>query len=374
VTATKKRWRKWPWLVGLTLLGAGGATAFAWQQNGQDPLDPELLITVERGTHEIEILETGRIEAKETVELKSKVAGRVAAVHVDEGQRVEKGQLLMTLDTTDYARDVARAQARAAQAKNAIDLAKLTSERAERGLAGGVVSKADAERLGFELEARRLELSAALVELAAARDRLDDTEITSPIDGTVILRGIEPGEVVSPGVEATFDGKPLLTVANLSTLIVKIELNQIDVARVAVGQKLALVLDAIPDERFEAVLTKIAPASVRPAGKDIDVFPIEAELSAGDGRIKPGMTADVRIHIDSKSGVISLPIEAVVKVDGEDFVTTIVDEGEGKVRRERIAVATGSKNDRSVEITSGLEEGQKVLVDPPSASDNEAKL
>lgn len=372
---TRARRLRWPWVLGISTLAAAGAVAvaFAGKDKG-DEIDPELVVVVERGPHEIDILETGRIEARERVELKSKVAGRVKQVHVEEGQRVRAGELLMTLDPTDYSRDVARAQARAAQTKNAIGLAELVFQRAERGAASGIVAAADTERLGFELEQRRLELSAALVELAAARDRLDDTEIVSPLDGTVIQRGIEPGEVVTPGVQATFDGKPLLTVADLSVLVVLVELNQIDVAKVRLGQALELTLDALPEQTFAAKLTKIAPSSVRPAGKDVDVFPIEAELTTADARIKPGMRADVRIRIDKKEGVLSVPLEAVVKEEGESFVTTVVDAGEGRLRKEKVAVGLGVQNDRSVEVTSGLSEGQRVLIDPPPASDNEAKL
>src|SRR5439155_13276478 len=121
-------------------------------------------------------------------------------------------------------------------------------------------------------------------------------------------------EVVTPGVQATFEGKALLTVADLSTLLVKADLNQIDVAKVKIGQDVTLTLDALPGRKYEAKITKIAPASTLPKGKDVDVFPVEATLLSRDGEatgIRPGMTADVRVHIDIKKSVLSLPIEAV---------------------------------------------------------------
>src|SRR5438105_5418699 len=156
------------------------------------------------------------------------------------------------------------------------------------------------------------------------------------MDGTVIQRGIQPGEVVTPGVQATFEGKPLLTVADLSVLIVKADLNQIDVAKVQLGQKVTLTLDALPGKTYEARITKVAPASTTPKGKDVDVFPVEATLTGADDQIKPGMTADVRVHIDTRHDVLSLPIEAVAKEAGKTFATRILDGGgKGKQRTEK---------------------------------------
>jgi len=201
------------------------------------------------------------------------------------------------------------------------------------------------------------------------------TKLVAPIDGTVIERNIEPGEVVTPGVQSTFDGKPLLTVADLGTLLVKVELNQIDVAKVVLGQRATLTLDALPGRTYEAAVTKIAPASVKSSGKDkdVDVFPVEVTFDVADEQVKPGMTADVRIHLEAKKDVLSLPIEAIVKETGKSFVTRVV--GTGKQERtEKVEVAVGARNDRDVEVVSGLDDGSRVVLTPPSAAANETKL
>src|SRR5262249_25828364 len=155
------------------------------------------------------------------VEVKSKVAGQVERGLVDEGDAVKKGQLLLRLDPTDYRREVARCEAEVAQAKNAIEFATLTLDRKKRGLADRGVAAADVELAENELKVKKVQLQTASVALAAAQDRLRYTQIESPMDGTVIQRGIQPGEVVTPGVQATFEGKPLLTVADVRVLVVK---------------------------------------------------------------------------------------------------------------------------------------------------------
>jgi RND family efflux transporter MFP subunit len=194
------------------------------------------------------------------------------------------------------------------------------------------------------------------------------------MDGTITERGIQPGEVVTPGVQATFEGKALLTVSDLSTLLVKADLNQIDVAKVKLGQKVTVTLDALPGKTYDAEITKIAPASILPKDKQVDVFPVEATLSKSDLAIKPGMTADVRIHIEKKEHVLSLPIEAVVKEGPKQFVSKVVALPNGKQKTDKTEVAIGARNDREIEISSGIKEGDKVLIKPASSADNEYKM
>jgi HlyD family secretion protein/macrolide-specific efflux system membrane fusion protein len=341
---------------------------------GQKPLDPSLLVTAKRGDLAIDIIETGKVQPREKVEIKSKVAGQVERVFVDAGDKVKKGQLLLRLDPTDYHREVAKSEADVAAAKNALEFAELMLERRKKGLESRAVAQLEVETAQSDVKAKQVAVQTAEVALGAASDRLRYTQIIAPMDGTVTERGIQPGEVVTPGVQATFEGKALLTVSDLSTLIVKADLNQIDVARVKMGQKVTLTLDALPGKTYEGLVTKIAPASVTPKGKDVDVFPVEATLSKSDGLIKPGMTADMRVHIETRKEILSLPIESVVKDQGKQYVTRVILDAKGKQKTERVEVKIGARNDREMEIVSGLSEGTKVLIKPESSADNEYKM
>jgi multidrug efflux pump subunit AcrA (membrane-fusion protein) len=155
-------------------------------------------------------------------------------------------------------------------------------------------------------------------------------------------------------------------------LLVKTDLNQIDVARVKKGQKAEVTLDALPDKKFTAVVTRVAAAAVTVNGRD--TFPVEAALDANQdlSAIKPGMTADVRILIEKKPGVLVLPIEAVVTEKGKSLVHRMVPspDGKGKVpRTSEQVVALGARNDREVEITKGVKEGEQVMIKPPKANE-----
>ena len=385
-----KRSRAWIWIVLVLGVVVTAGVVVVKRRGGGKPINASLIVKVKRGDLAIEVIETGKVQPREKVEVKSKVAGQVERVFVEEGQKVKRGQLLLRIDSTDFRRDVARSeadvgrtQAEILQAKNALDYARLNLDRRKRGLETRGVAQAEVDLAESDLRTRvvalklaEVALSGSRVALGAAQDRLRYTSLQAPMDGTVIERGIQPGEVVTPGVQATFEGKALLTIADLSTLIVKADLNQIDVAKVKLGQEVSLTLDALPGKTYKAKVSKVAPASQIPKGKDVDVFPIEATLEHADPEIKPGMTADVRIHIETKKGVLSLPIEAVAKEAGKTSVTKVVDgeKGEkGKQTTDKVEVKLGARNDREVEVTSGVTEGMQILIKPASSAENEFK-
>jgi RND family efflux transporter MFP subunit len=209
----------------------------------------------------------------------------------------------------------------------------------------------------------------AHVTLTQAEDRLRDARIVAPASGTAIRRKIEPGEMVIPGVESTFEKRALLMIADLSRLVIKIELNQIDVSKVRLGQRVTATFDGLPDEKFAARVTEISPASTK--AKDLDVFPIKAELDQPDPRIKPGMTADVRVHIEEKPAAVTVPIESVTHEAGKAFVKRIIERQKDR-HTERVEVVLGTQNDRFAEVVSGLNEGEQVLLDPPAAKAEKA--
>ncbi|HVK63002.1 MAG TPA: efflux RND transporter periplasmic adaptor subunit [Polyangium sp.] len=369
-----KRKRRWPWLLALVVIVALVVVISQRGGAGAAPLDPALVVTAKRSELVLEVVETGKVEARNKVELKSKVPGQVAEVLVDEGAQVKKGDLLVVLDPTDYQRELARAEAELAHAQASVAYAKLVLGRKTAGVEGAVVPAHELDAARHDLATKDISVRQARVAVDMARDRLRYTKIVAPMAGTVIQRGIEPGEVVTPGVQATFNGEALLVVADLSTLVVKIEVNQIDVAKIQLGQAATLTLDALPGKTYEARVTKIAPASTRPQGRDVDVFPIEAELTAADAQIKPGMSADVRIRLDVRRDVLTLPIEAVRESGGKARVTRVLDGPEGRQTTEEVEVVLGARTDREVEVVRGIEEGNRVLLEPGSAAANETQM
>lgn len=373
-----KRNNWWKWVLGLLVLGLLGTGGILMRGRARKAaaVDPTLVAKVSRGDLEIAVVELGKIEPREKVAIKSKVAGQVEKVLVDEGMQVKQGQLLLWLDPTEFQRSVVRARQDVEKAQAALELAKLMLDRRTRALADRAVAQTDVDIADNDYKTKRIALDQAKELQRVSEDQLRYSRIVSPIDGTVIQRTIRVGETVVPGTMATMDDRSLLTVADLSVLIAKADLNQIDVAKVRLGQPVTLTLDALPGKSYRAKVTKIAPSSVLPKGKDVEVFPVEATLEGDNLKdIKPGMTADVKIHVETKQNVLKLPIEAVIKEKGQTYVNRLIYDASGdkKPTLSRVDVQVGARNDREQEITAGLAEGDEVQIKPPSAEANEFK-
>jgi HlyD family secretion protein/macrolide-specific efflux system membrane fusion protein len=409
---------------GLVLVIGGVVAVRSALHRGKTAIDRTLVVKVQRADLDVLVTETGKIEPKAKAELKSKVAGQVIKVYVQEGEAVRKGQRLIQLDPIDFERAVAQARADLAQNKAQLAYSEAQLARRTQALEGRGVSQADYETSKNDVAVNRARTDLSQVNLDMKLDQLHYTTLTSPLDGVVTQRGIEPGEVVTPGVTATFEGKPLLVVADLTELKVKVNLNQIDVAKLKLSQDVEVSVDALPGQVFHARVTKVAPASVAEKNKEVEFFPVEATIdgplkpgesssiprserqpvrgldrdkgAAGGGRdggvaravptlkdIRPGMTADVKIRVDRKKSVLVLPIEAVSSEKAKQFGremgveknwVTVVEHGEHGDTTRKVDVKVGERNDRDVEVLTGVSEGQEILIQPPAADANEVKM
>jgi RND family efflux transporter MFP subunit len=325
-----------------------------------DELDENLIRKVERGDIVDEVSESGKITPRFDVDIKAKVSGEVEAVHVEEGQTVAKGDPLYELVDTDYARDLSLADVAVRQAQLRLEGAKADLARKAEAYASHAVSDAENDLAEREVELMKVELETARVQRRAAQDRLDYTHITAPIDGVVIVRNVEPGEVVTAGVSSVVDGKPDLTIAQIDKLLLEIDLNQVDVAKVRTGQACRIDLDAYPGVEVPGTVTQIAAAGHTDSSRGIDVFTVKVEVDPSQAKveIKPGMTAEVHIAIGDYADLVKLPAETVFEEGGKSYVYVVKDEG-GKKVKSKTEVTIGHRTDREVEIKSGVAEGDQ---------------
>jgi multidrug efflux pump subunit AcrA (membrane-fusion protein) len=373
----------------LASLGLGAFQAWRRWQPVPDAPPPEAIVRVTRGPLEIVVKETGRIQPFAKVDLRSKVAGQVLKLHVRTGDRVRAGQVLLELDASDLRRQEALAEADVAIARAQLSgllsgarRAELVEARVQLREAQLRQAPAEAEaarhrlevleaRLSAEEAQARAQLRKAELSQRAAREQLDRAVLRSPVAGTVVHRAIEVGEMVTPGVAETADRRPLLTIADLSRLLVAAEVNQIDVARLRVGLPATVRVDALPGQRFEGRIHQIAPAAVQGRERDVQLFPVEVLL---EGRqtagLRPGMSADVDIAVLSRLGVLQLPVQAVRRERDDAGSVAVVERAGGGSRTVRREVRLGVHNDQVIELRTGVTEGEEVLVDPPAADGN----
>jgi macrolide-specific efflux system membrane fusion protein len=331
---------------------------------GDEKLDDALIRTVERGALVDEVSESGRIAPAFEVDIKSKVSGEIAAVHVDEGQAVHKGDPLYEIVDTDYARDVELSKVQLERARLGYDNAKVERDRKEKAYAARGVSGAEVDLARRQVDLARTDVDAAKVQLETSQDRLAYTKITAPMDGVVIRRNVEPGEVVTAGMTATVNGEPQLTIARLDTLLLELDLNQVDVAKIVIDQPATLLLDAYPGKEVPGKVAQIAAAGHTDTSRGIDVFTVKVEVDPAQAgvEIKPGMTAEVRIKVGEWADVVKLPAETVFEEEGKSYVYTVKDV-DGTPTKEKTAVEVGHRSDREIEVTSGVAAGDKYYAE-----------
>jgi HlyD family secretion protein len=283
----------------------------------------------------------------------------------------------------------ADAEARVKQAKAALEQARAQAKRDELRQkeveaaraaledARTRLKLAEANRVQLPMRQKEVQQAQATVEqlqsaLKEARTRLADTIIRAPMSGVVTQRYIESGELVTSGVATFSTGMPLVQIADLSRMRIKLQVNEVDIGKVKVGQKVEIRLDALRDEVFEGRVRKVAPASAAPQqgapGGAVIKFPVEVEIERPDPRMKPGMSAKCRIIVERRENVVRLPKEALQFVDATTAKVNVVHRemvnGKPVDKNETRTVKVGLRGDAFVEILEGLKEGEKVRPQP----------
>ncbi|RMF70176.1 MAG: efflux RND transporter periplasmic adaptor subunit [Alphaproteobacteria bacterium] len=320
-------------LLALAVLVILGAVVFLFLMGSGD--GPTYRLThADVGSVERLVRAVGRIEARDSVDVGAEISGTVAAVHVDFGARVHAGDPLAEIDPAPFAADVARAQAALAAARaelrqreGRVRLAALALARAERDAkraralaAGGHLSEQALDDAMTALERARAEHAIALAErdaqaaripgleaaLKNARRLLDKTVIRAPIDGVVIDRRVAPGQTVV----SAFQAQTLFTIAaDLAKLRLVVDVTEADIGAVTAGQPVRFAVDAWPRRTFTGVVATIRPAAQVKEG--LVTYPVLVDVDNGDGRLLPGMTADVQIVVRHVDRVLRVPLAAL---------------------------------------------------------------
>lgn len=292
---------------------------------------------------------------------------------LEEQLRLQRAEAESRVKQAKATLDQARAQAK----RDELKLREVETARAALEDARMRLKLAEANRVQLPMRQKEVQQAQASVEqlqsaLKEARTRLADTVIRAPMSGVVTQRYIESGELVTSGVATFSSGMPLVQIADLSRMRIKLQVNEVDIGKVRVGQKVEIRLDALRDEVFEGKVRKVAPASAvaqqgAPGGAVIK-FPVEVEIEKPDPRMKPGMSAKCRIIVERRQNVLRLPKETLQFVDANTAKVSVVHRevvnGKTVDKNETRTVKTGLRGDAFVEILEGLKEGEKVRPQP----------
>ncbi|MBN2491628.1 MAG: efflux RND transporter periplasmic adaptor subunit [Planctomycetes bacterium] len=385
------------------------------------------VVAVTNGALRVVVEATGRVVAEQEIEIKCKASGEIIKLPVDVSDSVRKGDVLLQLDPADEERSVRRAEvalavseARLAQARLSLEIAEqeLATERARaepaldsaqakaqeaearlarvdqlvekkvasreeldaaRTTRAQAVSDLEAARARIEdlksratqIEVRRQDVRIAEAEvetdklsLSDAKQRLADTTVMAPIAGVVAERNVQVGQITASGINNVGGGTTVMSLADLSRVYVLVTVDESDIGRIEVGQRVRITVDAYPDTLFPGQVVRIATKGQ--STSNVVTFEVKVEVRGRDGGLlKPEMTANVEIVAVEKEDVLLMPAQALVRRRDERFVTVRKADG----AEERRAVTTGASDGEMVEILDGLTAGEAVVL-PRAGADS----
>ncbi len=318
----------------------------------------------------------GYVVARTKASVSSKVPGRLEFLGVEEGDRVAIGAVIARLEAAEYEAAVRTAAAETLAAEAAQHEAEAGMTQAERALERAIaldslVSEQSLEDARTAVQVARAKLGAASASLEAARQRhagaranLDNTIIRAPFAGTILRKDAEVGEVVAPAVAGGgLTRGAVVTMADLSTLEVEVDVNEAYIAQVRDDQPAEVVLDAYPADQFPAHVRQIMPTADRQKATVLVRVAIDSE----DARILPEMGARV-VFLEKEgepaSGAelparVYVPAAAVRSEGGQDVVWVVID---GRASRRTIEAGPVMAGER--EVRSGLDGGETLILDP----------
>jgi HlyD family secretion protein len=340
---------------------------------------------VTTGTLVAKVSGPGRVRAEKEVEISSSVLGTIETLAVEEGDTVEQGQLLLRLDDAQYRADVQRYEAaveraRSEKAKAERDLRYARAQYEKNHLSEKGLKDAEVEA---EVSASGLEQAQALLE--SSRDALSKTVFRSPISGVVSRVNVEEGENVITGTMNN-PGTVLMTISDLSSMIVEADIDETDVRDVKHGQTAEIRIDAFPDTTLDGTVIEVG-VSGRTTGlgtqQEVTNFPVDVRVDDSISGLRPGMSATVRIITAVRESAKAVPIQSVVSRtrsdiyeedsdDEDEDIPTIRDE-EPKIEgvfviADEVAgfveLSTGISDERFIEVEGDLEIGDKVVTGP----------
>lgn len=292
------------------------------------------------------------------LDVKPEVGGKLKALHVTPGQSVKEGELLVEIDDTDLLTEKGSAETEIEGAKLAMEKVKKNFERSRELYEQKLISREVFDNLSAEYHISENGLVKAQRKLQLVTDKLAKTRVTAPTEGTVLTVPVIEGQVVIAAASVN-SGTTLMTIANLSKLLVETHINQVDVAKLELNQDVKLRAESLKDLELEATISFIAPvATVR---NNVKGFQVQALIEKPSERLRPGMTVNMSIPIAAASDAISVPISAVFKGEGKKKVI-YVRNGEITEQRE---VKIGVTNTDFAQIIKGVEEGEEVLLVEP---------
>ena len=383
-----RRRSRWPWIVVLLLIVAGGAALYlrghpemlpgavdraeaaeppanAEAAGAEAPADetaapqdrevamqilPSEVVQVAPATLRETVRLTGTLDPATKLGIPAEVAGRVDEVVVQPGQAAMQGDVLVRIDIEALQNQLEQQRATADATRAQLNLARSDYDRTQSLVNRGVATTSTLDSQNAQVQQLEANLTALERQVAIAEESLDKATITAPFAGIVADRAVDPGAYVSPGT-------PLLTLVDISTLTLEGAVPVLYAPRIQVGQSVELIVDGMGERQFGGTVERIAPV----AAQGTRMLPIYASIDNADTALRGGMFASGLLVLDQVTDAIGVPADAVREDDDGSYVLRI--DGD-KVVRQPVTIARMWDRGRTAQIGEGLTEGDTIVSGP----------
>ncbi|CQR71858.1 Macrolide export protein MacA [Sporomusa ovata DSM 2662] len=326
-------------IIVILLVAAIAGGVYYYQNKSKAAIVPQQTIEAEVRDLTSVVAATGTIKAVNSVDISSKLTAHIKEIKVKENEQVTAGQVLVILEDTAL-------QAQVTQAKERLDNAAIKYQRTSRlTKIGGTSTEA--------LDNASMDYKIAQANYDEVMSKLDDTIIVSPMAGSVIGKPLSAGELVAQGVN---NPTVILTVADMSKMQIEANIDQTDIGKIALGQKVTFTVDAYPGKEFSGIVTTISRKAV--VSGNVTYYPVTIDVTNAENLLNPGMVARVSVIVSERQGVLTLPLSAIRSDKTGKYVVVAGPNGQ----TQNVPVKTGNTGDDRVEIISGLSAGDKVVV------------
>lgn len=360
-------------LLVLIIISIGGYLLFKKDKNGMKYKTEKVV----KGDIVATVTATGTVNPVTTVLVGTQVSGTIKHIYADFNSPVKKGQVVAQIDPATFEAQVEQsranlstAQANLQRAEATLIDSKRTMERNRMLYSKNLIAKSDLdtaetnyETAKAQVEAARAQVEQAKASLKVAETNLAYTKIVSPVDGIVISRNVDVGQTVA----ASFQTPTLFTIAqDLTKMQIDCNVSEADIGRVKTGQNVEFTVDAYPDTMFKGKVFQVRSAPI--TIQNVVTYDVVVKVDNPELKLKPGMTANVSIIIDTKKDVLKIPNSALRfrppglekdKIPTKGKGVWILEDGR-PIRKE---VRTGISDGSFTEVISGLKEGDNVIVE-----------
>ena len=315
---------------------------------------------VESGDVTATVTATGTVSALETVQVGSQVSGIISKIYVDFNSKVTKGQVIAELDPTSFQAQVDQRRADLEKARVESRNSQIAYTRAKNLVENKLLAPSEFDIASANLQSNQASVKQAEAALRQAINNLSYTKIASPIDGVVVDRQYDIGQTVA----ASFQAPTLFTIAqDLTKMQVSTNIDEADIGKIEVGSKAIFNVDAFPDRKFEGTVSQVRLSTQ--VVQNVVTYPVLIDVANPKLELKPGMTANVTIPVDTRNDVLKVPNAALrFRPDPADLAKPPQSQQKGGRRKESVVYVMNEEGKlKPVSVRTSITDGNFTAIE-----------